>query len=96
MLKYIEYIGDNGYVQSICECNLSYNGTACEYCLCFSNNKTCSISGDIICNTHDSSLGFWYYNLAWFLKLLVFCSGCLCILCCAFFCFCWKYFVEFL
>jgi len=58
---------DNGYNKTKCECNLAYNGTRCQYCLCFSNNKTCSISGDIICNTLDSSYDFWKYNLFLFL-----------------------------
>ncbi len=87
---------DNGYNKTKCECNLAYNGTRCQYCLCFSNNKTCSISGDIICNTLDSSLSFWDYNLGWILAVLLFCSGCLCILCCAICMFCGKYFVKFL
>ncbi len=32
---------DNGYNKTKCECNLAYNGTRCQYCLCFSNiNKS--------------------------------------------------------
>jgi hypothetical protein len=86
---------DNGYNKTKCECNLAYNGTRCQYCLCFSNNKTCSISGDIICNTLDSSYDFWKYNLFLFLFLLVFFSLCFCCFCCSICCICGKYFVEF-
>jgi hypothetical protein len=71
---------DNGYNKTKCECNLAYNGTRCQYCLCFSNNKTCSISGDIICNTLDSSLSFWDYNLGWII-VVAFLS---CAICCCF------------
>ena len=38
-----------------CACDLPFNGTNCEQCLCFLINQTCSIYGDSICKLK-------YYN----------------------------------
>jgi len=61
-----------------CACNLPYNGTNCDLCLCFSNNQTCSIYGESICSTLDTSLYNSTFN-SWF-YLAVFSP----FLCCSF------------